>query len=127
MTRYEKLRAEGRFPFSFWCYCGLDILGPEAVKDWKDAGMTVAQTPGFNLERDKPEQMLAVLDACAEAGIWAIMGYNGVSFGWDPDSQAEEVERASDCSKWPVPRTGLFFSLRARCGKRTRLASNCTS
>jgi hypothetical protein len=81
---------ERKFPVSFWNYCTLEQIGPDAVKDWVDAGITVAQTQGFRPGKDRVEDMRAVLDACGEAGLKAIVSDGRCRFGWDPDSREEE-------------------------------------
>lgn len=62
-----------QFPIGFWSYTTFDRIGPEAVKDYVDCGMTVVQTPRFKPETDHPETMIAFLDACHQAGLKAIV------------------------------------------------------
>ena len=95
MTRYQKFLAEGKFPISFYNYCTLSQLGAGAVKDWVDAGITVAAMPQYESEKHKPADLLAVLDACAEAGIWATVGYDRVCICHDSDNPtlADEYRR----------------------------------
>jgi hypothetical protein len=62
-----------QFPIGFWSYTRFDQIGPEAVQDYVDCGITVAQTPRFRPGIDRPEAMLAFLDACDQAGLRAIV------------------------------------------------------
>ena len=80
MTELDKLYAARHYPMTFWNYCNMDMLGPavgrtwaDVVKDWTDCGMNLAITPRFNAGQDDPAEMRAVLDACADAGIKAIL------------------------------------------------------
>ena len=34
-----------QFPIGFWSYTRFDQVGPEAVRDYVDCGMTLVQTP----------------------------------------------------------------------------------
>ncbi len=61
------------FPLGFWNYCTLDQIGPEAVRDWADCGITLPMTQIFRPDRDDPCRMRAVLDALAERGMHAIV------------------------------------------------------
>ena len=61
-----------KFPIGFWNYTPTGYLGPEAVKDWADLGMTMAGSPEFG-EGDDKETMLSILDACEEQGIRVIV------------------------------------------------------
>lgn len=62
-----------KFPIGFWNYTSTGVLGPEAVKDWADLGMTMANSPEYYPTHHKKEDMLAILDACEEHGIKVIM------------------------------------------------------
>ena len=57
-----------QFPIGFWNYVNVKKQTPDDVGDWKELGMTLANSPSFS-EGDDPARMLAVLDACAENGI----------------------------------------------------------
>ncbi len=81
------------FPISFWSYTSLDQIGPEAVQDYVDCGMTVAQTPRFNPEKDKVEDMIAFLDACHAAGLRAIISDDRTSFGVLASGKSEDEYR----------------------------------
>ena len=61
-----------RYPIGFWNYTPLGQLGPEAVKDWADLGMTFALSPQFGPDAD-PAVLLPILDACAEKDIGVIL------------------------------------------------------
>ena len=71
MNTLQSLMDKGVFPVTFHNYStwGSPAGRPEAVKDWVDLGITVGRSPRFDPARDKKEDMLALLDACAEAGI----------------------------------------------------------
>jgi len=73
MTPFQRMRRDGVFPITFWNYCSMDDPGGQvtAVQDWVDAGMTVAMTPRYDPARQK--EFLALLDACGEAGLKAII------------------------------------------------------
>lgn len=62
-----------RFPIGFWNYTYTGQLGLECVKDWKDAGMTVAMSPEYSAGRHKKEDMLALLDECERNDIKMII------------------------------------------------------
>ena len=83
MNTYEQLSADGIFPITFFNYCPMGSPGgvPAAVADWVDAGMTVGRTPGFNADTDDPADVTAILDACGEAGIKAIVVDARCSYG----------------------------------------------
>ena len=61
-----------RFPIGFWNYTRTGDLGPEAVKDWADLGMTFAISPEFYDGCDKAA-LLAILDACEQRGLRVIV------------------------------------------------------
>ena len=61
-----------KFPIGFWNYTKTGDLGPEAVKDWADLGMTMAVSPEFYDGCDK-DKLTAILDACAQYGIQVIV------------------------------------------------------
>ena len=56
------------YPMGFWNYTKAGYLGPEAVKDWAELGMTVALSPHITEGCDK-QAIRALLDACGEYGI----------------------------------------------------------
>ena len=74
MNTYDKMIADKQFPVTFFNYCPMGSPGgrPESVQDWVDAGINVGRSPGFR-EGDNPAEMLAILDACAEANIQMIL------------------------------------------------------
>ena len=61
-----------KFPIGFWNYTRTGDLGPEAVKDWAELGMTMANSPEFDESCDK-NVMLGILDACEKYGIKVIL------------------------------------------------------
>ncbi|HDZ21502.1 hypothetical protein LCGC14_0124460 [marine sediment metagenome] len=71
MNTLEKCIADGVFPITFHNYSswGSPAAVPEAVKTWTDLGLTVGRTPGYDSGKVDKADMLAILDACAEAGI----------------------------------------------------------
>ena len=68
MNRYPE-----KFPIGFWNYTRTGDLGPEAVKDWADLGMTFAHSPLFDPEKHNKQDMLNLLDACQKYGIPVII------------------------------------------------------
>lgn len=71
MNTLDAMTAKGIFPVTFHNYSpwGSPAGRPQAVKDWVDLGITIGRSPIYNPERDKKKDMLALLDACADAGI----------------------------------------------------------
>jgi len=71
MNTLDKCVADGVFPVTFHNYSpwGSPAAVPAAIKTWVDLGITVGRTPGYDPERVDKADMLAMLDACAEAGI----------------------------------------------------------
>lgn len=61
------------FPIGFWNYCSMDMTGSEAVRDWADAGMTLAMSPEFDAQKDSASDMCAILDAAADKGLKVIV------------------------------------------------------
>ncbi len=61
------------FPLGFWNYAAVDQLGPFAVRDWSDAGMTLTMSPEFNPARHDATALRAILDAAADANIKMII------------------------------------------------------
>ncbi|MBE6725200.1 MAG: hypothetical protein E7576_08435 [Ruminococcaceae bacterium] len=78
-----------KFPIGFWNYTRTGDLGPEAVKDWADLGMTFALSPEYYDGCDK-EAMLGILDACAERDIKVIVSDHRAR--WWSGETAEECE-----------------------------------
>jgi hypothetical protein len=62
-----------RFPIGIWNYVPADRQDASAVKDWADAGITVAQGPSFDPELHDKRQMLGILDEAGERGIKVIV------------------------------------------------------
>jgi len=71
MNTLERYTADGLFPVTFHNYSpwGSPAAVPDAVKTWADLGVTVGRTPGYDPDSVDKADMLAMLDACAEAGI----------------------------------------------------------
>lgn len=61
-----------KYPIGFWNYTSTGELGPEAVKDWAELGMTMANSPEYWEGCDK-NAMLAILDECEKYGIRVIV------------------------------------------------------
>jgi hypothetical protein len=80
------------FPIGFWNYTFMDMrgVGPGCVRDWVDAGMTMAMSPEFIAGRDDPRAMLAILDAAAEAGIRVIL-YDRRGTCWQREAANDEA------------------------------------
>ena len=74
-----------RFPIGFWNYTKTGDLGPEAVKDWADLGMTFALSPEYYEGCDKAA-MLKILDACAERDIRVIVSDHRARW-WSGDTK----------------------------------------
>lgn len=67
-----------RFPIGFWNYTRLDQhainhAAVACVKDWAEAGMTLAMGPNYRSVPRDVKRMLAILDAAAEADIRVIL------------------------------------------------------
>ena len=62
-----------KFPICFWNYATFDQMGENPVKDWVDAGFTMALSPVFRPGIDKPERMVKLLDECLENNISVII------------------------------------------------------
>jgi len=75
MNTYEFMVARRVFPISFFNYSKFGTPGgvPGAVADWVDCGINLPQLPNFVLERNDKADVLAMLDAVAEAGCQAIV------------------------------------------------------
>lgn len=61
------------FPIGFWNYTFMDMVGPDCVRDWSDAGMTMAMSPEFLADRDDAGAMRAILDAALERKLKVIL------------------------------------------------------
>ena len=68
MNRYPD-----KFPIGFWNYTKTGDLGPDAVKDWVDLGMTFAHSPRFDPTKHNKQDMLDILNACQKYDIPVIM------------------------------------------------------
>lgn len=63
-----------RFPLGFWNYAQIGMYEPEqAVKDWEEAGMNLCLSPRFVAGENRPEQLIAFLDLCAQKGIRLVL------------------------------------------------------
>jgi hypothetical protein len=83
MNTLDKITKQGIIPFTFHNYSpwGSPAGCAAAVKDWVDMGITVGRMPGYDPEVNKKEDVLAVLDACAEAGIHTFITDRRCSMG----------------------------------------------
>ncbi len=127
-----------RFPIGFWNYTRTGDLGPEAVKDWADLGMTFAISPEYNEGCDK-DAMLSILDACAERGLRVIVS-DARARWWagDTEEACEAAFRAAyeDFGRHPAvigfhvgdePTTDERFAAAARaCRIQKRIAPSLT-
>ena len=75
-----------KFPIGFWNYTRTGDLGPEAVKDWADLGMTFAISPEYYDGCDKGA-MLRILDACEERGVKVILSDHRARW-WSGEDEA---------------------------------------
>lgn len=89
MKKTTQIHKLSRLPIGFWSYTDFTQIGPEAIKDYVDCGMTIVQTPRFKPEENKVEEMIAFLDACHEAGLKAIVCDNRCYF-WFMESLGGE-------------------------------------
>lgn len=83
-----------KFPLGFWNYAYLDIIGDTPVKDWIECGMNLCLSPTFRPGKDKPEDMVSLLDECQEKGVQLIIadqrcGWTGAST--DPEAYKARV------------------------------------
>lgn len=79
-TQLYALSERNRFPILFWNYCHMAQLkkfrGPtwkEVVQDWVDAGSTVAMSPRFDPAICDRDDMIELLDVCAENDLKVIL------------------------------------------------------
>ena len=89
MSNTSQINRLSQFPIGFWSYTNFDRIGPEAVKDYVDCGMTIVQTPRFKPGETRIEEMIDFLDACHEAGLKAIVCDNRCYF-WFMESLGGE-------------------------------------
>lgn len=94
-----------KFPIGFWNYTHTGDLGPKDVQDWADLGMTMANSPEFG-DDSKKEDMLAILDACAEHDIKVIVCDDRARWGYtldDPEGcEKRFLEAYEDFGKHPA-------------------------
>ena len=63
-----------KYKIGFWNYEKMGVIGAEkAVRDWRDAGFNLAMTFEYNSQKDKPEDMIELLNECEKEGICAIV------------------------------------------------------
>lgn len=95
-----------KFPIGFWNYTATGQLGPEAVNDWADLGMTMAVSPEYYAGHHDKNAMLAILDACAERDIKVIMSDSRARWGGaakDPEAYEKQfAEAVSDFGNHPA-------------------------
>ena len=61
MSSNSQIHKLSQFPIGFWSYTNFDQIGPEAVKDYVDCGMTIVQTPRFRPGETRVEEMIVFL------------------------------------------------------------------
>ena len=83
MNTLQAIMDRGVFPVTFHNYSpwGSPAGSPRAAKDWKDLGITVGRMPCYDPEKHKKEDVLALLDACAEEGIMSFVTDSSCSMG----------------------------------------------
>lgn len=64
---------DDRFPVGFWNYMSIRQTDPSCVRDWVDAGMTVAMSPEFGAAEEDHRRMRTILDAAADAQMRVIL------------------------------------------------------
>ncbi len=71
MNTLDAMKTKGIFPTTFHNYSpwGAPAGRPSAAKDWKDLGISIGRSPGFDPEKHDKKLMLDLLDACAEEGL----------------------------------------------------------
>ena len=85
-----------KYPIGFWNYTATGALGPEAVRDWAELGMTMANSPEYWEGCDK-NAMLAILDECEKYGIRVIVCDHRARWGGaskDPDAYEAQFRAA---------------------------------
>lgn len=87
-----------RFPIGFWNAATIERFTPDAVKDWADAGITVAGGPYF--DSADPQQralMQAILDRADKEGIKVLLNDSQlvISSPQIPDDYRQRVQKAS--------------------------------
>ena len=80
-----------KFPLCFWNYATFEQIGKDPVKDWVDAGFTMALSPVFRKGIDDPAQMRDLLDKCLQNGISVIIDDKRCK--WDGVLDSEEDYR----------------------------------
>ncbi len=61
------------FPMGFWNYVSIHEQDAASVRDWTDAGMTLALGPNYGPDPDQIARMKSILDAAEERGIRVIL------------------------------------------------------
>ena len=95
MSKTSQIHKLSRFPIGFWSYTNFNQIGPEAVKDYVDCGMTLVQTPCFRPEENDVKDMITFLDACHESGLKAIVCDNRCYFWFIESLGGEKGFRSS--------------------------------
>ncbi len=85
--------AKSIFPIGFWNYTATGDLGPEAVNDWADLGMTMAVSPEYHAPVHDKNALLAILDACADRGIKVILSDSRARWNGASDDPAAYEQR----------------------------------
>ncbi len=97
-----------KFPIGFWNYTSITLQSAKDVRDWADLGMTMANSPEYfaNCGEAEKQNMLSILDACAEAGIKVILCDHRARWGTastDPDAyRAQFAEALKDFGDHPA-------------------------
>lgn len=68
------------FPIGFWNYPNVSQTPVSDVSSWERAGITCNQTPYFDYGRNRPEEMIAVLDEMYARHIRAVVCINDLNF-----------------------------------------------
>ena len=84
--------AKKAFPLGFWNYASMEQLGDHPVKDWVECGMNLCHSPHLDPEKDRPEEIIALLDECLENGVQLIL--DDPRCGWVGASTDPEQYRA---------------------------------
>ena len=99
------------FPIGFWNYPAVGAYGIEEVDRWVKCGITWNQSPRFSYDTNKPEELIELMDKCAEQGIKMTVCIKGLTYKDalnDPEAYRILFDRAyRDFGKHPA--TEGFF------------------
>ncbi len=82
-----------RFPIGFWNYVDVKDQDASAVKDWAEAGMTLAMSPEFGPAAADIERMRQILDAAQAADIKVILCDSRAHWRYRTSKGAETYRR----------------------------------